>query len=188
MAIVQPMKVTGDEELRLFVEAVKAAVDTHAGAEWHGGIRPDGLGNGELIEYLADGGRDLTPNDEDATAATNAYATEVLRHIDKASKVTGKTSNPDNIARQAISGGLRKGIMLIAEIMRKRLERGVDNKGKRTPVDEEYAKARQRKHGVNKDAIYVATGHLADAMQSRNYKIYFGKRQAGKAARILKLK
>jgi hypothetical protein len=182
------MKITGDEELRLFVEAVKAAVDTHAGAAWEGGIRPDGLGNSKLIEYLADGGRDLSPNDEDATAATNAYATDVLRHIDLASKSTGKTANPDNIARAGIVGGLRKGITLIADRMRKRLEKGEDNKGRRTPVKDDYAKARQKKHGVNKDAIYVATGHLADAMQSRNYKIYFGKNKAGKAARILKLK
>lgn len=188
MAIVQPMKVTGDEELRLFIESVKAAVDTHAGAEWHGGIRPDGLGNSELIQYLADGGRDLSPNDADATAATNAYATEVLRHIDDESKYVGKDRSPENIARAGIMGGLRKGIMLIADRMRKRLENRVDNKGKRTPVKDDYAKARKKKYGVNKDAIYVASGHLADAMLSRNYKIYFGKTQAGKAARILKLK
>ena len=82
-----PMTVTGLADLQDFIQSVAIAGATNAYAEWKSKPRTDSsLGNGDLIDYLSDGGRDIRPDDKDATDATNVYATEVLRQIDRNTK------------------------------------------------------------------------------------------------------
>jgi hypothetical protein len=189
------MTLTGLADLQDFIESVAIAGATNAYAEWTSKPRTDSrLGNGDLIDYLADGGRDIRPDDKDATDATNVYATEVLRQIDRntknelynakhASAIAAGTKKARNIkelselTKAGIVGGLRKAIGLLANRMAERAANQKNtNRSMMRRVSEAYAKRRKKDHGVSENIVYTASGQLGDALLEKRYIIHMDKK------------
>jgi hypothetical protein len=179
----------GLDGMQGITQALAMMEATEAGADWDGGTRtdPNGNSNQDIIEYLAAGGRDITPNEKDGNKAVELYANQVTKHLN----LIGKTgvNTPELTKKKILSGitaGLRDAAKFIASVMYKRVKSGVDNEGNRKPVTKAYAKQRNRKHGIadNRNIIFTATLQLANALQTKNIKVRINKSGLGRAMKI----
>jgi hypothetical protein len=195
MTVQQAMSVQGLEDLEDFMRAVSMAGVAHAYAEWTSVSRnPATVANDDLIDYLAEGGRDIRPSDKDGIDATNAYATEVLKQIDNNTKraffnekhaaaIASGTKKArtvkelDVIVKSGITNGLRKGITLLAERMAERAANQKNTDGSQMDkVSKEYADKRKKDHGIDPGVVYTATGQLGDALLERRFRIHLDKK------------
>lgn len=173
------------------MEAVQA---TEAGADWVGGDREEGYSNAQVVQWLADGGRDIRANETEQAHAANLLANELVKQMNEVGRtVTNKAGASIKItaekqARAGIVGGLRKAAKYIAAQMYGRIQSGQDNTGKRTElkIDEKlgyspYARQRKRKHRVNESVLFIASRQLGEAAQKGIIKIRFNSKGLAKA-------
>lgn len=183
--------VKGGAEAQAFLQMLAVCSAANASASWLAEKRTDGnASNGEILKYLADGGRDITPTDEDLGRYAKIWADEVTRQLDRRSKLaaTGKTLvNVQSTARAGITGGLRKAAMAYAETLAFRAKAGIDKNGVMKPVTEAYAAQRHRRHGVANDTsvVFKASLQLINNIITKRIKVRFDSAGLDNAVKIL---
>ena len=168
------------------------------GVELHGVARK-GAGekgdNAQLKGYLADGGRDLGPGDEDAKEASIEYAKIITRYLKtitqriKPMPALGTRARAAAAKRQArVKKAQAKGKVgaamaearaykraekLVGKLIADRMEDSEDKNGNVQPVDPDYAKERAKKFGVPDDPgqVFKASGQLLANYASGRAKI-----------------
>lgn len=185
----------GLEGMQGITQALAMMEATEAGADWDGGLRTssDGSGpiqsNARILKYLADGGRDIRPDDSDGNKAVKLYVNQLTKRLQQIGNM-GK-SGPLTAEKQITAGitaGLRDAAKFIAKTMYERVKAGVDNTGTKKDVTPEYAAQRHRKHGIANSVgiVFTATLQLANALQRGRIKIRFNKAGLNRAVRIFK--
>jgi hypothetical protein len=130
--------------------------------------------NAEIMDFLAEGGRDIRPStnkpeiQKSAEAFTNEYVRQMnlAKNTVKASEVAAKKA-----FRVGMLTGLKKAMQEHVRGLKERLKTGRDNYGARKPVTEEYAKARKSKYGWAEDVIFIATKQLGEAILHGKIKV-----------------
>lgn len=133
----------------------------------------------QVLEYLAEQGRSLYPNDKDSIEAGRMVRDSISEHL----KRTGQTvTNKKGVSRvltadrQAMAGassGLMKGAKYIAKTMTARIKsQSTTDGGKAEPVTESYANWRHSNYDVAQSVVYVASGQLANAIASGKVKVF----------------
>lgn len=115
------------------------------------------LTNGQIIDYLAIGGRDIKANETDCDKAADLFKAQVEQALQKVTDGTAIT--PQKVGMIAAKAWRAAG-RYVKELMKQRVEAGDTNSGPARKVEEAYAKARQRKYGIPEDVVYKATGQL----------------------------
>jgi len=167
---------------------------TEAGADWDGGDRTDKYSNAQIVDFLADGGRDITPTKEDGNQAVKLYSNQLVKHLNRVGQM-GKTGviTVEKQVTSGITAGLRDAAKYIAKVMYDRVKAGKDNMGVKTPVTKEYARQRFLKHGIadNVNIVFHATLQLANSLRTGQdgtgkIKVRFNKAGIGRAAKIFR--
>lgn len=129
-----------------------------SGVHLPGSARNDtGATNGEIIDYLAEGGRDIRADQEDADKAAMAFKVQVELALNKIKDVPRGSAKVQQEAAKAWRAAGR----VIKEIMRERVDQGkVQGGGDASKVSEDYAAQRLRKYGIPEDIVFKATGQL----------------------------
>jgi hypothetical protein len=158
------MKVTGLKSARRMMAFMAFLGAEYRGIEKVGKTRSSMFGygittNADVQEFLAEGGRDLGPAEDDAENAAQAYVDTVMKHLTFMKK--GKVNVPA-AERQAQAKALRAAAMAVSKIMVNRIEKSEDMDGPADEVTEEYAKARARKFSMSDDQsqAFKASGQL----------------------------
>ncbi len=116
-----------------------------------------GISNGEVIDYLADGGRDIRANERDVDKCARAFVTVVELGLMKVRDQPKKMQLQK--ARQLAAKAWRAAGMAMKAIMLERVESGTDNTGGAArALTGDYIDFKNRKYG--QAAIYKATGQL----------------------------
>jgi hypothetical protein len=157
------------------------------GVELHGlarkGANEKGT-NADVKEYLAEGGRDLGPNDADAKKAAEAYVAVVQRYlksitqrvkpmprlgtkahaaaVKRQARVKKAQAKGKKGASQADARAFRKAGKAVAAIIAKRIEKGEDMNGQVKPVGQDYAAQRALQHSMPDDThiVFIRSGQL----------------------------
>lgn len=138
--------------------------------------------NADIKAYLAEGGRDLGPNDDDAKKAAEAYVKVITRYLKSITQRTkpmprlGTKAHAAAVKRQARvkkaqakgkkgasmadARAFKKAGKAVMALITARMEKSQDKDGRVTPVDPDYAKARERKYGIPKGEVFKARGEL----------------------------
>ncbi len=149
--------------------------------------------NGELLGYLADGGRDITPNPADQKKFAETFRDEFAQKMTleartyntkdrqvKGKLIKGKSGvvSTERATKQGTVSGLRKALKLWAKMMKTRIKKQVDNTGgalKPLKLNEQgysaYARKRKKEYGVNVKTLLVASRQLAEAIHKGKIKI-----------------
>jgi len=129
------------------------------GVELPGHSREEGsLNNADIIDYLAEGGRDITSNDEDVELAALAFVAEAEPFLQRAAQ---SQTPPSAGKASSVSGkAWRAAGLVVLFKMRDRVEAGQNSDGSSKPVSERYAEWRLKKHSIPKHVIFKATGQL----------------------------
>lgn len=132
----------------------------------------------ELLGYLAEGGRDIRPNEEDVNKMAELAMQKVSKQLAKVGreykdKKTGETKVVRK-EKQSLAGfvsGLNASMMEARKIMADRIKSGKTSSGTAEKVTEAYAKRRNTLYGVNESVVYVASGQLSNAMLGAKAKV-----------------
>ena len=140
--------------------------------------------NADIKAYLAEGGRDLGPNDDDAKKAAEAYVKVVTRYLKsitqriKPMPRLGTKAHAAAVKRQARvkkaqkkgkkgasmadARAFKKAGKLVAKIIADRIEKGEDMHGQVKPVGQDYAAQRAMDMGMPDDThiVFIRSGQL----------------------------
>lgn len=164
-----------------YVQGMDSAVELLAFLEGFGGKiagcimaakrREGGGNNQQILEYLAEPkagpSRDLRPTAEDRAEANGIIRTGIIAKLQMISKKGKPLARWDESRRaQFVASGRREADKIAAFVLRRAgkamkarmVERA--NGGGYDKVSKEYADWRQRKYGVDKGAVFRATGQL----------------------------
>ena len=131
----QQTSVKGLDDAKAIIETLQVLSVSESYAEFVGNPRVgDNLSNQELLQYLADGGRDLRSNNEDEAKAMLLVANEITKQMNVPVMVNGAYKARTELMIAGITGGLRKAVKYITKQMFDRLKSGVDNTGTKKPV------------------------------------------------------
>lgn len=171
------MKVTGLNGAQAMTMELEILTGTNSGATWladetrqptfDAKTAPT---HSEVIQYLADGGRDISPNEEDALEAGKIINDRVAKHLTATGRKTPDGPKkparpPEKKALGGLSAGLFDAAKKQAANMTDRIEsQTTSSGGTADAVTDEYAERRQRKYNVNKSVVYVASSQLANAL------------------------
>ena len=137
--------------------------------------------NEQIIEYLAEGGRDITPNKEDSQDIAEGIANEMVKQLRRAGTVidtVGRdgarrqtTLTAERQARRALTKGFRDALDKVQGIMRRHIESMTTSDGgpaDRVSQDDggKYARWRNNQFGVNEGVVYVASGQFHNAIKT----------------------
>ena len=157
--------------------------------EWKGkGAKPkNNPTNEEIIGYLAEGGRDITPNEAEIREAGEIMVAEYAKafsRIGKEGERKFKDANGIMQIRKTVvtrekgtkSGtqrGLRRAMDHFKKKMVERIKSGTDNKGAKKIVTKRYARRRHLQYDVADDRslIFHASLQLSNAVVKSNVKI-----------------
>jgi hypothetical protein len=130
--------------------------------------RKGAVNNAQVVQYLADGGRDIRPTYEDkaeAAATMRTLITAKLLMMTKRGappKAWSEARKQEFIAKGRVEANKIAALALRKagqQMHAKMLER-VNNPGNYDAVSERYAQQRQSKYGVPTSAVFRATGQL----------------------------
>ncbi len=165
------MKVTGMKTAARMMRFMAFLGAEYRGIEKRGRTRESTFGygietNADVKEYLAEGGRDLGPNDEDAEDSAKAYVAAVMKHLSFMKK--GKV-NVTAAAKQAQAKSLRAAALAVSKNWVARIEGNEDKDGNSDEVTPEYAKVRARKYSMtdSTSVIFKASGQLLADLAGR---------------------
>ncbi len=138
-------------------------------------VERPGLTNADIIEFQAEKGRDIQPNQDDANDAGSVFQIKLNERLIQLSKPfkSGKRKGQirggkqTQINRIASRNALRAAMVFIQARMVERITSQMGSDGK--PLDEvgkEYAKKRQEKYGVPTSAVLKATGQLLNNIEN----------------------
>jgi hypothetical protein len=177
---VKSMSNGGDTAAILQMQALSQLASSFQGGYLEGRKREDGkLTNADVVEYLAEGGRDISATDEDsddgARLMRDRYEERLLVLSQKKvplkkgasgikGAVSGLTENKMNDS--AAASGIRAAIKLVQSRLAERVEAGVDREGQRKPVTPAYATWRQGKYNVAIGEILKASGQLLNNLKA----------------------
>ena len=135
------------------------------------------------MQWLKDGGRDISATKDDQQKAADLLAEEIVRQMNRV-KNSPKAIHEANMrqAKAGIVGGLRKAAKHIAAEMYSRVK---SSAGK--AVTKEYARARHLKFGVADDVnlVFTASRQLGEALQKGTIKIRIDTAAIGRALPFL---
>lgn len=134
--------------------------------------------NRQVVDWLADGERDIRPTEKDATDAAKKFVASVYRYMQIVSKSKKRIlkAGPEldaAVAKAQAAGKLkannasakayRAAAMVIKQRMLDRVESGKVNTGSDADkVTKTYAKRRAKKYGIPDDVVFKATGQLVE--------------------------
>lgn len=171
----------GMPEVQEMVAALGSMGSAYRGIVMNAHTRSDGKKtNADVVEYLAEGGRDITATSDEKSEAAMAFVAVAKKMLamyaakaaaakptsmktaqaqasDKKAKAIAK-------AKQAAALAFRAAAKVIQGKLQARIEAGEDNEMHVTPVSPEYAKARSKKYGIpeSEDIVLRASGQLLD--------------------------
>lgn len=183
------MKVTGMNGAQAMTMELEVLTGTNSGASWLADEnRTPTFGaktaptHSDVIDYLAIGGRDISPNKEDANKSGQIITDKVAEHLKKTGRITKDgqqkpTPPPEKRAKAGLAAGLRDGARYNAAQMTGRIEGGKTNSGgKAKQVSQEdggaYARRRKKEYNVAESVVYVASTQLADALIKGKVKVF----------------
>ncbi|MCP4674258.1 MAG: hypothetical protein GY854_01825 [Deltaproteobacteria bacterium] len=159
-------KLVDAKGMRQAENAVKMLADMGArtrGIELPGHAReviiPGGpTNNGEIVDLLDKGGRDITPNQDDCDAAAKVFVKMVEVAVKRAIKTPG-TISPSQAGILAARAWRRSGY-IVMQRMKGRLEANLCSDGSYRPVSPGYAAWRNREYKIPPSVVFRATGQL----------------------------
>ncbi len=178
--------VEGLEEAEVIARMLEILSKSNSGGEWYSDARqnPKDPSNKQIIEYLAEQGRDIRANIQEQEDAAQLFANEIVRQMSRVGRVTKNKVKitAEQQAKAGIIGGIRKAMKYIAGSMSERVKSGTTNdESKAKAVTEKYAKQRKRKYGVAESVVYIATRQLATALLEGKIKIFYKNKKSAKA-------
>ncbi|MCP4640651.1 MAG: hypothetical protein GY851_09470 [bacterium] len=147
---------------------------TVKGIALHGATRKGGMDSGDVIGFLAEGGRDISPTEDDSDEAAQAYLLKVEERLRMMKSKGWVTSRKGQVAivkgaelegKRAAGGAqsiaLREAGKVMTKILRDRVTQQTTNDGnKADAVSPAYATWREYKYQVPKSTVFRATGQL----------------------------
>jgi len=161
-------KTKGLKKARNMMLALGKMGAAYRGIEMHGRAR-QGAGergtNADVKEWLAEGGRDIGPSDEDAQKA----AAEYVRVAEQFMRQQVDTKKPPSAqaANHASAKAFRRCAAIVQRILADRVDKSEDMDGQADAVTKAYAKARAAKFGISDDQnqVFKASGQLLGNLQ-----------------------
>ena len=162
------MKALGLDRASGICRALGLIGDSFNGIELAAKMREDGkLKNGAVIDYLADGGREIRPSAEEVDVAAFAFVKVAEVGLEAVKKSISMDSaklklNPGVAAkaRSVSAKAWRAAAKVAQKAMKERVQKGINRDGTRDPVSPLYAEQRQKKYGIPPGVIFKATGQL----------------------------
>ncbi len=156
-------KATGMDKARNMMIALGKMGAAHKGLVAHATDRK-GEGetgtNADVMGYLADGGRDIGPSEDDAKAAAEMY----IKHVEAFLRLQTDTKKPPSAQRVNNASGraFRAAGKVIGKILTDRVDKGEDMDGQVKPVGQDHAAARAIARNMPDDTYIVLkdTGQL----------------------------
>jgi len=162
-------KATGPNKAQNMMNALGKMGAAYRGIEMHG-LGRQGQGergtNADVKEWLAEGGRDIGPNDEDAKKAAEEYVKVAEMFL---RQQTDKKPPSAQAANMASAKAFRDAATVVQKILAGRVDKGEDKDGNVKEVTEAYAKARAAKYGIpdSTSEILKASGQLLANLQGQ---------------------
>jgi hypothetical protein len=121
--------------------------------------------NADVKDYLAEGGRDLGPNEDDAHKAAVAYVAQAEKFLRLQQDV--KKPPSAQAANQASAKAFTNAARVVQRILADRVDKSEDQDGTAEKVTAPYAKARAAEYGIPDDQsqVFKASGQLLANLQ-----------------------
>ena len=177
MAVAKTISNGGDKAVARQMAALAQLASSSIGGRLQGRMRNDSdLTNAQVIDHLAEGGRDMRAteeeNDDGARLMVATYNERLRTFARGQSKMVGKPITPAMIAADrkmndsAADARIKMWLLSIREILSGRIESGEDNEGVKTEVTPEYAAQRQRDYGISPSEVFTASGQLKNDVET----------------------